>query len=250
MAALVARGLGEPAGWERCLRQDAGERGRGSTSRIALDDGAAVRIKRLRRGGALGRTGFDRFFGSHRLLDNVRIPELAVARGIATPRAVALLLVPGPPGWFRGFLGTEEIRLATDLRRLLQGGSLPARAELVRVVRLIRRMHDVGLEHRDLHVANVLLAGEPAGERQAFVVDLDGARLSPGPLGFRRRQRGLRRFERSWVKWSGGGPEIASLCDDLYRIYGEEDAELARRLEQGRRAGRAWIRLHALGWKR
>jgi len=73
-----------------------------------------------------------------------------------------------------------------------------ARAAAAAVGRAMRRFHDAGGRHRDLHVKNVLLRPGPGG-LEALVVDLDraGAGAPPGP---RRRMAELMRMQRSLLK--------------------------------------------------
>ena len=109
-------------------------------------------------------------------------------------------------------------------------------------------MHDRGLAHRDLNLGNLLIRRGTAP--QAFVIDLDRARLHVGPLGFHPRQRALRRLERSYVKSCVAGSVSEDVRNSIYTLYAADDRGLAARLEQGRYAGRAWISLHRLGWRR
>jgi tRNA A-37 threonylcarbamoyl transferase component Bud32 len=116
------------------------------------------------------------------------------------------------------------------------------------VVALVRRMHDAGVDHRDLNLGNLLLR-EQDGEEAAFVVDLDRARLHVASIGFAARQRALRRLERSYVKVCCGRAQ-ESVRERLYASYAGANEALAARLERGRATGRLLIRLHALGWRR
>ena len=53
------------------------------------------------------------------------------------------------------------------------------------------------------------------------MIDLDGARLHPGPLGFRARQRALRRLERSYVKSCHPDRARVDLRDAIYEAGGQ-----------------------------
>jgi hypothetical protein len=112
----------------------------------------------------------------------------------------------------------------------------------------VRRMHDLGIDHRDLNAGNLLVRGAGAGA-EAFVVDLDRARLSPEPLAFALRRRTLRRLERSWVKLHGAAPGDRT-PDWIYEAYAGEDRTLGERLARGRRVGRWLIHLHRIAWRR
>ena len=248
--ALREAGLDRPDGWDRRTGDQETRAGRGATATLELGGGPRLRLKQLRRGGALAALWRERFLGSRRLLDNLRIPLEAARRGVATPLPVVLLVVQGPRGLFRGWLGTEEVEEATDLASLFGDGRTPQPEELESAMSVVRQMHDVGLDHRDLNLGNLLLQRADAAVPRAWVCDLDGARLLNGPLGFEPRQRALRRLERSYVKVCAPGAPSDEIRDGLYRLYAAGDRRLAERLEQGRSAGRGWIFLHRLGWWR
>jgi 3-deoxy-D-manno-octulosonic acid kinase len=250
-AALVRAGLADPAGWEARLpaRGRPGS-GRGGSVALELAGVGPVRLKALRRGGLARRLWSERHAGRGRLLANLALPLEARARGIPTPAPVALLTVEGPPGLHRGWLAVEEIPGAVDLATRFAAGPPPEREELAVVIALVRRMHDRGLEHRDLNLGNLLLRQAPGGASEGFVIDLDRARLRSAPLGAGRRRRGLRRLERSCLKSSqqqAADPRTRRL---LYDLYAAGDLLLAGRLARGRRRADLLLFLHGLGWRR
>lgn len=241
--ALVAAGLDDPLRWERLLREGAAASGRGRSA-VLRAAGGALRLKRMRRGGWGAALWRDRFPGTRRLYDNLRVAREARRRGVATPAVVALLAVEGPPGLHRAWLAVEEIEGALDVAARAAAGRAPDREQWEVLTAAVRRMHDLGVEHRDLNVGNLLLRGG-----RAFVIDLDAARLHDGALGFAARQRALRRIERSWVKQrraTGADP----VPDWIYETYAAADRELGRRLHRGRRGGRLRLQLHQLGRRR
>ena len=245
---LKRAGLDQPAGWETRLTHPAAGSGRGATSLLELSCGRVVRLKRLRRGGATARLWRDHFAGEGRPLDNLRVSVEAAGRGVATPRVLALLIVCGVRGLVRAWLAIEELQDTVDLQSCFRSDRPPTPAELAAALGVVHRMHDLGLEHRDLNLGNLLIRRN--GVPQAFVIDLDRARLHAGPLGFRARQRALRRLERSYVKSCGPGSASGDVRALIYTLYAADDPQLAARLERGRDAGRAWISLHRLGWPR
>jgi hypothetical protein len=261
-ASLVARrsripdleraGLCDPACWERLLAGRGGVHaaGRGRTAVVELSGMGRARVKRLLRGGLVGPLWGGRYAGRRRLLHNVIMPLAAAERGIATPAPIALLLVEGPPALYRAWLATEEVADALDLAACFASGRPPDRAELATVAGLVRRMHDRGLTHGDLNLGNVLLRRAEGSAPQAVVIDLDRARLHPGPLGLGPRLAELRRLERSCVK--SGGPAGAAPATRrlLYELYAAGDAGLASLFERGRRAGELLLFLHRLHWRR
>jgi 3-deoxy-D-manno-octulosonic acid kinase len=241
-AAVLAAGLLQPSAWEG--RLSSGGSGRGRAGRLVLEDGEVVWLKRLRRGGTLASLWRERFLGRGRLLRNVTVALEAVARGVPTPRPVALLTEEGPPGLFRGWLATELVEGASDLAALLRAGRA-GEADLRAALRAVRALHDAGIEHPDLNLGNLLVRPGPAGP-EGFVIDLDRARLRRTALAPVSRQAALRRLERSHAKLFGGpGPF------DWYDAYAEGNPGLGRYLAAGRPAGRLRLALHrTLGHRR
>jgi len=249
MEALLAAGLDRPEGWERHLARPTTLGGRGGATCLTLPGGPAVLLKRMRRGGAFAFFWHGRYAGTRRLLDNLRVPLEAARRGIDTARPVALLLVPGPPGLWRAWLAVEAIEAAEDLTACFRGPAPPSEGEVDAVAGLVRRMHDRGVEHRDLNLGNLLLqrvAGQPS---RPFVIDLDRGRLWDVPLPIGPRVAALRRLERSTVKLLGERPVAAfDLRRRWYEAYAAGDSRLARRLDRARRANRFRLALHRPGW--
>lgn len=244
------------AGWtdsrslEKELAGGAHPAGRGRTTIVRLDGRAPLVLKQMRRGGWLGSLWRDRYPGRSRLLDNLRVPAEALRRGVPTPAPVALVLVEGPRGLYRAWLAVEEVVGAQNLIERLRAKDSPSAAEIDAVVGAVRRMHDRGVEHRDLNLGNLLVRRAPAGDFQPFVIDLDRARLWDSELPLGARIRSLRRLERSTVKLFGERPPGAfDLRRRWYEAYAADDADLARRLDRARRANRLWIRLHRPGWR-
>ncbi len=242
---LTQAGLDRIAGWVERLNATGGGPSRGKTARLSIA-GQVFRLKQLRRGGAFGRLWCDRFPGRRRLLRNLRLSAEARRRGVSTPRAVALLLVQGPPGLHRGWLALEEVDGAEDLASRFNSERPPTISELSAVMHVVKAMHDAGIEHRDLNLGNLLIRASGI-EPQAFVIDLDGARSYSQALGFERRQRSLRRLERSYVKWVDTERQDPVVRDAFYAEYAGDDRGLAMRLSRGRRLGRLGVRLHRYG---
>jgi hypothetical protein len=251
-AAVTAAGLDDPQRWaEHLASAELRAPGRGATSRLELAGGRFVILKQMRRGGLAGPLWRERFPGTRRLMDNLTIPAEAARRGVATPAAIALLLEPGPPGFYRGWLVVEEIEGAEDLASRVIRGEPPRTDEWAATANLVRSMHDTGLEHRDLNLGNLIVRGGPETGREAFVVDLDRARMHDGALPFRLRQRALRRLERSYAKLSGEDPARGGLgFEPWYELYAAGDQALENKLRRGRATGRLWLKIHRLGWRR
>jgi hypothetical protein len=243
---LLAAGLLDPDAWSRSIGAH-----RGASGTLRLEDGASLILKKMRRGGLLAPLWRDRYAGARRLLDNLRLPLEAARRGIATPPPVALLLRRSGGGLYEGWLATEELRGAVDLRTRLAAPPPPGDERMATVLAAVRAAHDVGLEHRDLNLGNLMLREPGEDSVEVFLIDLDRARLHPGPLDFHRRRAALRRLERSYVKCFGAdGPWGDRDGAFWFELYAAGDADLIRRFAAGRRVDRALLALHRLGWRR
>jgi hypothetical protein len=246
---ILSAGLDSPANWQREPTGRGTEAGRGGIVRLRLADGTTAVLKQMRRGGALAALWRDRYPGTGRLLENLRIPLEALRRGVPTAPPLAMLLVSGPAGLYRAWAAFEEIEDAPDLTVHLRSKAPPTLEEIDAVVGVVRRMHQEGIEHRDLNLGNLLLRRLQDGGAEAFVVDLDRARLWDRPVPVKQRVRALCRLERSSVKLFGERPVAAfDLRRRWYEAYALDDRALASRLDRARRANRLKLGLHRLGW--
>jgi hypothetical protein len=246
---IQAAGLAIPENWQRLLGRYGSGAGRGGTARLGLADGTTAVLKQMRRGGAFAVLWRDRYAGTRRLLDNLRIPLEAVRRGVSTARPLAMLLVGGPPGFHRAWAAYEEIAQAPNLIEYLRSAEPPTTDEIDDVVGVVRKMHEEGIEHRDLNLGNLLLRRDDEAGSEAFVVDLDRGRLWDRPVPLRLRIRALCRLERSSVKLFGERPiDAFDLRRRWYEAYARDDLALAARLDRARRANHLKLGLHRLGW--
>jgi len=245
----VAAGLEEATAWEAALVP--GGSGRGAAGRLELPGSVRLVLKRMRRGGLAAAFWRDRFASAARLLRNLSLPVEAARRGVATAAPAALLVEEGPPGLYRAWLATLEISGARDILTRLSCSPPPDEREVVAVICAVRRLHDAGVEHRDLNLGNLLLGPGGDGEPAVWVVDLDRAQLHPGPLAARKRRAALRRMERSYLKRFGeAGPLGGAPGERWRRIYAEGNEALAAALDVGRGVARASLALHRLGWRK
>jgi tRNA A-37 threonylcarbamoyl transferase component Bud32 len=90
---------------------------------------------------------------------------------------------------------TREVTDAEPLRQLMFNvypflSAAEKRAFAVRFSAFICNLHDLGVEHRDLHIGNILVQGELTGG-QFLLLDTDRVRCHPGSLGMRKRAANL-----------------------------------------------------------
>ena len=246
--AVQRAGLLDPGRWEEMLRGGDGP-GRSGTARLNLPQGPRVVLKRMSRGGWVGPLWRDRFPGASRLLANLTLPLEAARRGIPTASPVALLLLRAPPGLYRAWLAVEEIFGAQDLLGRIAGTPPLGTSEMGAVLSFVRRMHDAGLEHRDLNLGNLLVRERTPGAWEVFIVDLDRAILRDGPLPARARRVAVRRLLRSYVKNFGSDGPLLAASSFWHRLYAAGDEALERRLQAGRVATKVLLALHRIGWR-
>lgn len=211
---------------------DAGA-GRGNVVRARLGPFAAI-VRTYRRGGLLGALLPDVFVSPDRALAEVEALERLAPLGLS-PRPL-VLEVRGAI-FLRLRIAVEEIAGAANLRAVARVGAGIETDLARRVGCLVRRMHDAGVSHRDLHVGNVLVR-VAAGATEVSIIDLDGARVFAGGLPAPRREREILRLCRSLDKWTATARTSAAA----------RAAFLRAALPRGRRVAvlRRARRLHAI----
>jgi tRNA A-37 threonylcarbamoyl transferase component Bud32 len=182
LPALCSLGLLDRDRLEASFADAPGEAGRGRTARISLEQPALrLVLRRLLHGGALAPLLGARFLGPGRPLRELIVTTRLREAGAPVPQAAAVIGHRNlGPLWTLAFATVEEPD-AVDALRFLESDPDTARlrAAARAVGEAVRRFHDAGGRHADLHVKNVLIREQ--GERmEAVVIDLDRARLTPG----------------------------------------------------------------------
>ncbi|HET9949431.1 MAG TPA: lipopolysaccharide kinase InaA family protein [Longimicrobiales bacterium] len=217
---LLARGE-RLHGWARAARVAERDGGRAAVPVVRApargpDGRERWAVRHYARGGAARALG-DLYarLGSARPWRELGASHEARARGVPTPAVVAGAAYPAGP-FYRADLATELVPGARSLYAILladgnargasrwhepdRGAELelapePVAAEVaLRLAgRLVRRLEEARVLHRDLNAHNVLIAGGEAGP-EAWVVDLDRCAVLSGaaPAAGRMRER-LRR---------------------------------------------------------
>ena len=200
-AAVRALGLLAPGALERWLAgaPSAGE-GRNATALVALPDGGPhVVVRRLRHGGLLGPLLGERYLDPERAVRELEVTARLRAAGAPVPEPVLALALRRGPFWTHAFASVFE-EGAVDALQFL--ASTPDEARVQRAAAAfgaaVRRFHDAGGRHADLHVKNLLLRESRAGA-DALVIDLDRGAAAAAPDA-RRRARELGRLWRSLAK--------------------------------------------------
>ena len=117
----------------------------------------------------------------------------AYQRGLPVVEPLGAMVEALGPGLYRGWFLTRALEGATLWNLLLDGGEAAVRRMALEQTRgIIKRLHDGGLYHADLNFHNLFVCTS-ADPFAVVVLDLDKARLYPGPLAPALRRRNLRR---------------------------------------------------------
>jgi tRNA A-37 threonylcarbamoyl transferase component Bud32 len=177
--------------------------GRKSHSVLNLPAGARAVVRHYIHGGILRKITGDKFAGSERFLDEIRASEHLRAQGVNTPEVLGLLVQTGKLGFRRGALVTRMIEDGRDLLDFLRSeegikqitNPSAKRVLIHSAASQVRKMHDAGVFHADLHIKNLLLS--PDGK--VWILDLDRARVTKR-LNTSKRLSNLIRLGRSLEK--------------------------------------------------
>jgi len=237
---LVQLRLADPA-VRQALFARAARRGRGATPSVAVSPDQRMVLRRYQHGGTLAGLTGKRFLGPSRALQELEVTARAEASGAPVPHVLCLVLWPVWGPLWSALIGTREESQVEDLFELLTklDDGPTRRRSLRQVGSAIRRLHDAGVEHRDLQLRNILVRkGEPP---EIVVVDLDRARFhARGTMPSGRRAANLGRLARSAVKTGLWGSQ---------KLGRRELAALVGGYSAGNRRLRAELRAH-VGYER
>ena len=198
---LVTLRLADPA-VRAGLFANAPQRGRGRVPSVDVSKDLSIVLRRYRHGGLLGPLGGPLFLGPARALGELAVTTRAEASGAPVPHVVCLVLWPSFGPFWSAVIGTREEAQAVDLfAALARTSSSRERVALARVAgAAVGRLHDTGVDHRDLQLRNVMVTDGPA--QRIVIIDLDRAFFHRhGLMPTRRRAANLGRLARSAVKF-------------------------------------------------
>jgi len=122
-----------------------------------------------------------------------------ISRGILTPEIIAVRLIKEGPFYAIDVI-SRLIPGAVDLLMYLETVHEDSAELLKKSGMLIRKIHDSGVYHADLHIKNILLDDT----KNLWVLDLDKAHQFDRLPGIM-KQLNLKRFMRSVKKWQAKG---------------------------------------------
>ncbi|HLV26635.1 MAG TPA: lipopolysaccharide kinase InaA family protein [Gemmatimonadales bacterium] len=171
--------------------------GRAIAWAVTLPGGTPVVVRHSEHGGMLAPLTGDRFLAPTRAPHELSTALWLESAGVPTPQIVAYAVYPAGPLVRRSDVASEEVRNARDLGHYcVDGGSaLDEALELTTV--LLESMDRAGVHHPDMNVKNVLI-GNRAGQRIAWLLDVDRVRRVKPGAGMRANVQRLTRSMRRW----------------------------------------------------
>jgi len=218
-------------GVDRHFARGSGGTGRADTALVEVPGSTeALVLRRLLHGGVLGPMLGRLFLGTSRPLRELRVTGELRRAGAPVPRpALALGRRVAGPFW-NLVVGTYREPGAVDALAFLE--SEPDRPRLLRaaeaVGNAVRRFHDEGGQHADLHVKNLLIR-ETGDTAECIIIDLDKARITPGITPGERMAQIMRLF-RSLLKRDLLERVGSRGCSRFFTAYCGADRRLRRAL--------------------
>ena len=240
-------------GVRAALARAKGAAGRARTALVSIGDTRLV-LRGVRRGGLLGPLLGGALFAPDRPLREIAVTAALRSAGAPVPRPAFGGAFRSRGAWrgvaWNGAVATWLEAETRDAEAWLRAG--PSQASLARALEsagaAVRRFHDAGGSHPDLHLKN-LLVREVADRCEIVVIDLDRARVVP-ELAARERMAQLMRLYRSLLKRDLLRVVGEPGCAAFFRAYTRGDGALRDALLARLPAERRRVARHALGYRR
>lgn len=240
--------------------------GRGRCLAMPCDDMAErIIIRRYYHGGLLGAMVGDLFWNQARPINELMISEMALEMGLKSAEVVAVIKHNILYPFFKAEIATREITGASDLIHCIKDNISininllkKKRSIIHEIASAVRKMHDIGIYHGDLHLKNILLKENHDGSFCAYIIDMDKSKLRQG-LDIAKRMKNLRRLDRSVEKLAAlfrrrpdtynrsfpvNRTDRVRFFKEYMRDYSENKEEWKRLI----RTGHFNYRLHKLIW--
>ena len=248
-ASAIALGLPRRDAVAALLAGTPASQGRSATAILDLPGRTErLHLRPVRHGGWLAPLWAGRLLGLARPIAQLHATEALRMRGAPVPRAVLVAGWRAAPLW-RAVLATQQIEGALDGLTWLR--AQPPPRELVLAAesagRAVRRFHEAGGRHADLHVKNLLVRSQPDGV-EIFVIDLDKTRCADPPPP-RRRMQELMRLYRSLLRREVFEQVGRDARTAFFAAYTDGDAALANSLLEYWPSERRRVARHALGYR-
>lgn len=176
--------------------------GRGRYLSVPITQNGTERliIRDYKHGGLLGKLFDDIFCNGNRPFKELHLHEIAFQRGVPSAEAIAVVKRK-LWGWFyKASFISKEISGAIDVVQFLKESSFEdiqksKRPAISAIAKLIRKMHDAGIYHADLHLKNILLKKAGNKEFSVYIIDFDKS-VAMSKLDIKLRMKNLLRLDR------------------------------------------------------
>lgn len=243
---LLRQGLLNPTILWSKTPQPSHPAGRGEVLLIKGKEGG-VAVRKYWHGGLLRRLTGDLFFFGARPFQEVAITEGVQSAGVPTAEILAAIIDRGWGGWYRGYLITKYLPTATDLISYLDKEPQGARRQAVieKAAEAVKRMHQRGIYHADLHLKNFLVEGK---RPKVYLIDFDKSAVFPR-LKPSRRMKNLKRLDRSAEKLIRHGLSLTKRDKKTFcRTYTSGDREIRLYVKTYLQRYHWYQRLYRWGW--
>ncbi len=248
--ALRAAELYVPGRIARTREAGTGSTGRGTTEIIPLPGiNARMILRPILHGGLLGPVFGHAHRGFQRVLDEFLVNAALRRAGAPVPEPILALGERRGPLWQLA-LGTRLEEEAEDGMAFLASAPNDARRQRVAEAagRAVRRFHDAGGSHADLHLKNLLIREAVDTEPEILIIDLDRARrLKEVPP--EQRMSELMRLYRSVIKRGYLSALAGAPIEAFIEGYLDCDAELRNSLETHLASEQRKLALHRLSYR-
>jgi tRNA A-37 threonylcarbamoyl transferase component Bud32 len=220
--------------------------GRGKVFLIKWRQGE-VAVRKYRHGGLLRRLTGDLFLFGARPFQETTITEEVKSAGVPTLEILAAIIDRGWGGWYRGYLITRYLPSATDLISYLDKKSEEERRRAIieKAGEAVKRIHQAGIYHADLHLKNFLVEGRGS---TVYLIDFDKSEVFPH-LKPSRRMKNLKRLDRSAEKLTRHGLPLTKQDKRTFcHAYASGDKEIRPYLKNYLKRYRWHTLLHRWGW--
>ena len=270
--ALHKAGAHKISFWNQWWRELGPKRGQNAIWTFDLPTTTPIRLalRPYLHGGLLGRFRREAFRGIKRPLHELAVGTELARRGVRTPEIVLLAAQPiGGRDW-RSIIGTRFIKDSQNLRQYLDTKPAPEAMQpiLQATARAIRKFHDAGASHPDLHLGNLLvhqptssgnevqqldeddqLIDQPSTDKNQeasiWILDLDQVRIGKAPKPARRMHE-LMRLLRSVHKQGLTDFISAEDCNYFFKTYVGQDEQLGQAMLRFVRFENLRMRLHGI----
>lgn len=249
--AIAPLELALPGGVERLLgaARACGGRGRNAVAPLSGRK-ERLHLRPVLRGGWLARLRVDRLSGPSRPLAELAVNARLIEAGAPVPHPVLVAARRLRPAVWTAAVGTLHRENTCSGLDFLAGRPEPEvlRAASFAAGRAVKRFHDAGGRHADLHLGNLLIETASLSP-QVWIVDLDRARVTPR-VPARRRMREIMRLQRSALKHGLGSVLDTRIQARFLDGYTAGDRALRRALLAALPRERLRLSIHRLGYRR